>query len=273
MAQLGDTSMKTYVRQRCYNLPIQTAKQRLVRERATEAQIEMELDRMVKNMPVEEELCLKKGAQVMCVRNIPESRLYNGSQGLVVGFDPMTGYPMVRFLTTASSPPIMMAPLTWESSSIPGIGWTQVPLQLSWAMTIHKAQGATMDLIEVDVGRSIFEFGQTYVALSRVKTLDGLYLTAFDANLVKSNGKVSAFYATLQQPPLQQQQQPPQQTMDNTNTITNVATMVSIPTAIAVPMPLDRSLPVAEAVPVSRDDDPDIRHVVLRPNPFSAYRM
>ena len=83
------------------------------------------------------------------------------------------------------------------SETIPGIGVSQVPLILAWALTIHKSQGSTLDVAEIDAGRSIFECGQTYVALSRVKGLEGLYLTSFDVSKIKINKKVQEFYANL----------------------------------------------------------------------------
>jgi hypothetical protein len=85
----------------------------------------------------------------------------------------------------------------WESDKIPGIGVSQVPLILSWALTIHKSQGATLDAAEIDVGSGIFECGQTYVALSRVKSLEGLYLTSFDAKRIRINKKVKEYYEAL----------------------------------------------------------------------------
>jgi hypothetical protein len=85
----------------------------------------------------------------------------------------------------------------WQSDKIPGIGVSQVPLILAWALTIHKSQGATLDAAEIDVGSGIFECGQTYVALSRVKNLDGLYLTSFDASKIRINRKVKEFYDNL----------------------------------------------------------------------------
>ena len=91
-----------------------------------------------------------------------------------------------------------MEPHTWQSETIPGIGVSQVPLILAWALTIHKSQGSTLDVAEIDAGSSIFECGQTYVALSRVKSLEGLYLTSFDISKIKINAKVREFYDNLQ---------------------------------------------------------------------------
>ena len=74
-----------------------------------------------------------------------------------------------------------------------------MPLILAWALTIHKSQGSTLDIAEVDAGSGIFECGQTYVALSRVKSLEGLYLTSFDVKRVRINKKVQEFYELLEQ--------------------------------------------------------------------------
>jgi ATP-dependent DNA helicase PIF1 len=85
----------------------------------------------------------------------------------------------------------------WSSENIPGIGVSQLPLILAWALTIHKSQGATLDIAEIDAGSGIFECGQTYVALSRVKSLEGLYLTSFDASKIKVSRRVQEFYASI----------------------------------------------------------------------------
>jgi hypothetical protein len=85
----------------------------------------------------------------------------------------------------------------WPSELIPGIGISQVPLILAWALTIHKSQGSTLDLAEIDAGSGIFECGQTYVALSRVKSLEGLYLKSFDIRRIRINQKVQDFYDVL----------------------------------------------------------------------------
>jgi len=71
---------------------------------------------------------------------------------------------------------LIMTRHTWESERIPGIGVSQVPLILAWALTIHKSQGHTFDNIIVDLGRGAFAHGQVYVGLSRCRTLNGISL-------------------------------------------------------------------------------------------------
>ena len=70
----------------------------------------------------------------------------------------------------------------------------EIPLIYSWAITIHKAQGTTLDSAQIDIGNNIFECGQTYVALSRIKSLEGLYLIAFNPQKIKIYKKVEEFY-------------------------------------------------------------------------------
>ena len=119
----------------------------------------------------------------------------NGAQGIVKDISPQ-GFPIVLYKNGYQ---MIMYPHTWLSELIPGIGVSQVPLILAWALTIHKAQGSTLDIAEVDAGSGIFECGQTYVALSRVKSLEGLYLSSFDAKRVRINKKVQDFYEILEQ--------------------------------------------------------------------------
>ena len=81
-----------------------------------------------------------------------------------------------------------------QSEEYPTVAVGQIPLCLAWALTIHKIQGATLEMADIDVGNQIFECGQTYVALSRVKSLDGLYLSAFNPFRIRANEHVRAFY-------------------------------------------------------------------------------
>ena len=175
-----------------------TKEERKLRDQSTPDQIKKELDYIAGNLICEKALHLKIGCQVMCVINIKsisnEELLCNGSQGIIIKFCEVTSLPIVKF----NNGQIRTMPRhIWESENIPGIGVSQVPLILAWALTIHKSQGATMDVAEIDVGNNIFECGQTYVALSRVKSLDGLYLKSFDASKIKINKKVKVFYEEL----------------------------------------------------------------------------
>jgi len=144
------------------------------------------IDYLRKNLLCSDKLLLKIGCKVMCIANLNE-RLCNGSQGTVIGFDP---YPVVRF----SSFETMIQPHTWTSESA---SVAQIPLIHAWALTIHKAQGATLESAEIDLGNGIFECGQIYVGLSRLTCLEGLYLTAFNSSKIKSHPKVAEFYKKI----------------------------------------------------------------------------
>lgn len=162
----------------------------------TPEQIDAELLNIHNSILCNDVLKLKVGAQVMCVVNIElptGGMICNGSQGVVTKFTEQ-GLPVVKY---RSGQEMTMNYHVWESENIPGIGVSQIPLILAWAITIHKSQGATMDAAEIDVGSGVFECGQTYVALSRVKSLDGLYLTSFDASKILINKKVREFYDGL----------------------------------------------------------------------------
>ena len=144
-----------------------------------------DIDYLKKNVRCDQEIKLKVGTKVMCIVNTEE--LCNGSQGVVVSFQE---YPVIRF----KQGDILMKPHCWTSdqSSI-----LQLPLIYAWAITIHKAQGATLQEAEIDLGNDIFECGQTYVALSRVVDLSGLYLTGFNIHKIKLHPKVVEFYKSL----------------------------------------------------------------------------
>ena len=173
-------------------------KDKLIRLQHTREQIQTELLYLQANLLVDEIVKLKIGAQVMCVVNVQLANgdmLCNGSQGIIVRIQEQ-GLPVVKYRNGIVVP---MGYHIWESETIPGIGVSQIPLIPAWALTIHKAQGATLDVAEIDVGTSVFECGQTYVALSRVKSLEGLYLTSFDAKRIRINKKVQEFYEVLEE--------------------------------------------------------------------------
>jgi ATP-dependent DNA helicase PIF1 len=174
-----------------------SAAERTVRLGYTKEQIQTELMYLQSNLRCDEIVKLKVGAQVMCIVNIQLDNgdiLCNGAQGIIVDIS-VQGLPIVKYKNGYQ---MTMSYHIWPSELIPGIGVSQVPLILAWALTIHKAQGSTLDIAEVDAGSGIFECGQTYVALSRVKSLEGLYLCSFDAKRVRINKKVQDFYEVLE---------------------------------------------------------------------------
>lgn len=174
-----------------------TKTDRIKRLDFTDKDIQIELEFLASNLMCDKEMKLKIGSQVMCIINIQSDtglEICNGSQGIIQSFCEFTGCPIVKFNNGIER---VMTRNVWPSDKIPGIGVSQIPLILAWALTIHKSQGATMDAAEIDVGSGIFECGQTYVALSRVKNLNGLYLTSFDAQRIRINKKVKEFYESL----------------------------------------------------------------------------
>jgi len=177
-----------------------TATELLKRREFSREQIQTELLYLKGNLRCDEVVKLKIGSQVMCIVNIELDNgqtLCNGSQGIITRLSEQ-GLPIVKFgYSNGSSLETVMGYHIWPSENIPGIGVSQLPLILAWALTIHKSQGATLDIAEIDAGSGIFECGQTYVALSRVKSLEGLYLTSFDASKIKVNRKVQEFYTSL----------------------------------------------------------------------------
>ena len=124
-----------------------------------------------------------------------ENGLVNGSRGVVIDFaKEAPHYPIVKFKNGSIHP---IQPHSWESEEIEGVKRAQVPLIPAYAVTIHKCQGATLDSALIDIGPSTFEVGQAYVALSRVKSLDSLYVYDWDPRAFKAHPKVCAYYETL----------------------------------------------------------------------------
>ena len=156
--------------------------------------LKREYDFLAANIIAEKCLKLKIGTHVMCVVNINvcgELHIANGSQGIIVGFNE-DNLPYVKF--NNSKEPILIDYYIWKSEVNKMIGVSQIPLIYSWAITIHKAQGLTLENAIIDIGSNIFAYGQTYVALSRLKSLEGLYLTSFDYSKIKCNPLVKEFY-------------------------------------------------------------------------------
>jgi ATP-dependent DNA helicase PIF1 len=157
--------------------------------------IRNELSRITHTMNAPPSVTLKVGAKVMCIANIDmisTNQIVNGSQGVVT--DIIEGIPMVLFKNGVKR---FVERHSWMSEDIRGLGIQQIPLILAWAITIHKSQGVTLDSCIVDAGSSIFEYGQAYVAFSRVKTLDGLYLKNYSPYSIKTNPVVQTYYNGL----------------------------------------------------------------------------
>ena len=152
-----------------------------------------EYEFLANNIMAEKEIELRIGTHVMCIANVDlqsHNPIANGSQGIVVGFS--EGLPLVKFNTI--SYPIAVGYFTWKSENNDKIAVAQIPLIYAWAITIHKAQGVTLDNALMNIGSSIFEYGQSYVALSRVRSLEGIYLSNLDYNKINANPKVKKFY-------------------------------------------------------------------------------
>lgn len=124
-----------------------------------------------------EMLTLKEGASVMFTRNNFEVGYVNGTLGTVVGFE-VNGNPIVK---TKSGRRIEAAEGEWSITDGPKIlaQVKQIPLRLAWAITVHKSQGMSLDAAVIDLSQA-FEYGQGYVALSRVRSLEGLFLEGFN---------------------------------------------------------------------------------------------
>ena len=135
-----------------------------------------------------EKLLLKKGASVMFTKNSTKGSFVNGTLGTVVDFENHTNYPIVK---TKRGKNILAESMDWtidEHGKILG-KISQIPL--AWAMTVHKSQGMSLDAAFVDLRNSFVE-GQGYVALSRVRTLSGLYLSGWNHTALKVHPQVLA---------------------------------------------------------------------------------
>ncbi|POS69467.1 DNA repair and recombination protein pif1 [Diaporthe helianthi] len=168
--------------------------------------------RLLDNMMAVGFLELKRDAQVMLVKNVSET-LVNGSVGKVVGFSEPEGdggssgnngqkaekgagdfelLPLVEFSTFRGKEMLLVARDEFRAEDSEGkllARRVQIPLVLAWAVSIHKAQGQTIQRVKVDLSK-VFEKGQSYVALSRAASMEGLQVMGFDARRVKAHPQV-----------------------------------------------------------------------------------
>jgi len=154
---------------------------------------ENEYNFIKKNTLTNEQLILKKGAYVMSIANLDlDLGIANGTTGKIIDFS-KENFPIVQF----NNHKIVVKKKEWKSDNVPGISIYQIPLILAWGITIHKSQGLTLDRAIVDIGKDLFEAGQMYVALSRLKSLEELYLQDFNIDSLKINLKVLNYYDKL----------------------------------------------------------------------------
>ncbi|MBP7811687.1 MAG: AAA family ATPase [Candidatus Moranbacteria bacterium] len=135
-----------------------------------------------------EQLELKEGAAVMFTKNNQAEGFMNGTLGVVIGFEGGKHWPVVR---THAGDCIVVEPMEWmmmEGDTILA-KITQLPLRLAWAMTIHKSQGVSLDAAVMDLSQA-FEFGQGYVALSRVRRLSGVHLIGINERALEVHPRV-----------------------------------------------------------------------------------
>jgi ATP-dependent exoDNAse (exonuclease V) alpha subunit len=137
-------------------------------------------------LPTAIELQVKLGAQIMMLNNDTAGRWVNGTVGKVIDIKTDKNSDSVVIARLSSGEEMEIAPYTWEifrffaedgqlQSEVIGM-FTQYPLMLAWAVTIHKSQGKTFGKVIIDIGRGTFAHGQMYVALSRCTSLSGIVL-------------------------------------------------------------------------------------------------
>ena len=172
------------------------------------------VSKFIKNIIAPQKLKLCVGAQVMLLKNnvasdgrsassfggaVGDSDLCNGSRGVVLEFE--GNIPIVKFYNGKIA---KINFHTWEycasTTSPPSeaqiLRAVQIPLKLAYSISIHKMQGSTLDCAKINL-KNIFEYGQAYVALSRVKTLDGLSITDIDFDTIKANPIAVSYYSSL----------------------------------------------------------------------------
>ncbi len=183
--------------ERTYHAQIEWRNRGTLSDKAAETR-----EKMVRKSSVTpDELRLRTGALVMLTYNMDLGRgLANGSLGEVVRFERDSSdveHPVVKFFDLKDDEELVVKEKSWARRDVLDksvLNYTQVPLILAWAITIHKSQGATLNYVKIKLDKTLFTDGQAYVALSRCRTLEGITLDAFQAASIKTNNLVVDFY-------------------------------------------------------------------------------
>jgi ATP-dependent DNA helicase PIF1 len=221
----------------------------------TREQREREIDALMTNSQCVKKLNLKKGASIMLTYNLDvDIGLCNGAQGVITDFiirDNGQKLPVVRFTNGIVT---TIEHKYYQSEDVPTIAIGQLPICLAWALTIHKIQGATLSTAEMDLGSSVFEYGQAYVALSRVQSLEGLYLINFLANKIKAHPKVIEFYKTIPSLPMITAPAPSPISPSNIDFEQYKYTERENAPVLAIPIETSNNIPIASAIIVNEEE-------------------
>ncbi|QFR31787.1 ATP-dependent RecD-like DNA helicase [Ancylobacter sp. TS-1] len=174
--------------------------------RLYEGKSEGEFDLANDRLPVPEALALKVGARVMTVRNDPEKQWVNGSVGTVTGLAPDRAYVRLDGAGIVEIERTSWERIRYDWDEATGkvaakvVGsYSQLPLVPAWAVTVHKAQGLTLEDVRIDFDSGAFAAGQAYVALSRARSLEGLSLARpLRASDIRIDRRVAAFTAAFE---------------------------------------------------------------------------
>ncbi len=147
------------------------------------------LEKIFKGSLVSKNISFKKNAMVIFIKNNYEKGYINGTLGKVVAFEKKTNSPVVEIFSGGE---VTVEREEWfledDKGKIKAVV-EQIPLKLAWALTIHKSQGMTLDAAEIDLSKT-FEIGQGYVALSRIKSVEGLRLMGLNEIALKVDEQV-----------------------------------------------------------------------------------
>lgn len=146
-----------------------------------------------KDTLIEETLRVKKGAFVMINKNLDfDLGIVNGTQGTIIGYNPLTNDPIVSFHNGKT-----IMNINKEKWEFDGYTIEQYPLMLAYAITIHKSQGCSIERLAIDIGSNVFEEGQTYVAISRCISKEHLHIMKYNNRHILTNDRVRDFYKNM----------------------------------------------------------------------------